>query len=86
VVGDDDQSIYSWRGADVDNIHTFTDRYPAARVIKLEQNYRSSGNILQLANAVIGAAVRPHAKQLWTAAGAGAPVEEGPAGCRGSLG
>ncbi len=75
VVGDDDQSIYSWRGADVDNIHTFTDRYPTARVIKLEQNYRSSGNILQLANAVIGAGPRRHAKRLWTAAGAGAPVE-----------
>ena len=75
VVGDDDQSIYAFRGASVEHILDFTDHFPGTRVIKLEQNYRSSGRILALANAVIRHNSRRREKTLWTDAGDGAEVE-----------
>ena len=67
VVGDDDQSIYRFRGATIRNILDFEKEYPAARVIKLEQNYRSTGNILDAANAVIAHNRGRKGKNLWTA-------------------
>ena len=74
VVGDDWQSIYSWRGADFTNILNFERDFPGAKVIKLEQNYRSTGNILDAATNVISKNTQRTDKKLWTAAGAGSPV------------
>ncbi|TDA67489.1 MAG: DNA helicase PcrA [Clostridia bacterium] len=74
VVGDDDQSIYRWRGADLQNILDFQEDYPEAQVIKLEQNYRSTRFILEAANEVIGYNVGRMEKRLWTAVEGGHPV------------
>lgn len=75
VVGDDWQSIYSWRGADFTNILNFERDFPGAKVVKLEQNYRSTGNILEAAHAVIMKNTQRTDKKLWTAEGDGAPVQ-----------
>ena len=75
VVGDDWQSIYSWRGADFTNILNFEKDFKGAKVIKLEQNYRSTGNILDAASNVITKNVHRTEKRLWTAEGPGAPVQ-----------
>jgi DNA helicase-2/ATP-dependent DNA helicase PcrA len=74
VVGDDDQSIYRWRGADVDNILRFPDLHPGARVVKLEQNYRSDGNILEAAHSVISRNPRRMDKKLWSSRPKGEPL------------
>ena len=75
VVGDDDQSIYSWRGADIRNILAFRKDYPSATVVKLEQNYRSTGHILEAANAVVANNSRREAKRLYTESGDGERIE-----------
>ena len=74
VVGDDDQSIYGWRGADIRNILDFEKDYPDATVIKLEQNYRSTANILDAANQVIAHNTGRKEKRLWTKAGEGEQI------------
>lgn len=75
VVGDDWQSIYSWRGADFTNILNFEKDFPGAKVVKLEQNYRSTGNILEAAHNVISKNTQRTDKKLWTAEGPGSPVQ-----------
>jgi len=75
VVGDDDQAIYRWRGADVSNLLTFPDDFPGAEVVKLERNYRSSQVILDAAHAVIRQNRNRMDKRLWTDSSGGAPLE-----------
>ncbi|MBA2541648.1 MAG: UvrD-helicase domain-containing protein [Deltaproteobacteria bacterium] len=74
VVGDDDQSIYSWRGADPTNILRFDELYPGAKIVKLEQNYRSTTTILAAANEVISNNKQRHGKKLWSQLPAGSPI------------
>ena len=74
VVGDDDQSIYRFRGATIENILSFEKQYRGARVIRLEQNYRSTQSILNAANAVIAHNLGRKGKRLWTANGSGDPI------------
>src|SRR4249919_584180 len=75
VVGDDDQAIYGWRGAKVENVHRFLADFSGAATLKLEQNYRSSANILNAANAVITHNPDRLGKQLWTESGEGEPID-----------
>ena len=75
VVGDDDQSIYGFRGADIKNILSFEKTYPDAKVIKLEQNYRSTEHILNAANSIIHNNHHVNEKKLWTRLGEGTPIE-----------
>ena len=74
AVGDDDQSIYGWRGATIDNLKRLPQDYPSLKVIALEQNYRSTGNILRAANNVIAHNPKLFEKKLWSAFGDGEPV------------
>ena len=74
VVGDDDQSIYRFRGANIGNILSFEEHFPGAKVVRLEQNYRSTGGILEVANAVIANNRRRKKKRLWTEQGDGVKV------------
>jgi len=74
MVGDDDQSIYSWRGAKIENIQRFHHDFPQASTIRLEQNYRSSATILAAANALIGNNQSRLGKQLWTHGEQGEPI------------
>lgn len=74
VVGDDDQSIYRFRGASIENILSFEKQYRGSRVIRLEQNYRSTQSILNAANAVIAHNIGRKGKKLWTANGSGSPI------------
>ncbi len=74
VVGDEDQSIYRWRGADIRNILDFERDHPGAKIVKLEQNYRSTGNILRAANSIIEKNSERRPKRLFTQAGEGDPI------------
>jgi DNA helicase-2/ATP-dependent DNA helicase PcrA len=74
VVGDDDQSIYRWRGARVENLHQFRRDWPQARLCRLEQNYRSTGSILDAANALIANNAGRLGKNLWTSGSRGEPI------------
>ena len=73
-MGDEDQSIYSWRGADIRNILEFEQDFPEAKIIRLEQNYRSTENILQAASAVVANNVKRKGKRLWTSRQGGARI------------
>jgi DNA helicase-2/ATP-dependent DNA helicase PcrA len=75
VVGDDDQSIYGWRGAKVENVRHFVRDFPAVTTVKLEQNYRSTGNILEAANALISHNEGRMGKKLWTEDEPGKPIQ-----------
>lgn len=75
VVGDPDQSIYSWRGANIQNILNFEKDYANAKVVRLEQNYRSRSNILEAANALIAHNTSRYEKNLWSDLGAGAKIQ-----------
>ena len=75
AVGDDDQAIYAWRGATIENLKTLQVDFPDLRIIKLEQNYRSSTRILQAANSVIGNNPKLFEKSLWSEHGLGDPVK-----------
>ena len=74
AVGDEDQSIYSWRGADIRNILEFENDFPEAKIIRLEQNYRSTQNILQAASAVVANNLKRKGKNLWTSRQGGAKI------------
>jgi DNA helicase-2/ATP-dependent DNA helicase PcrA len=74
AVGDEDQSIYSWRGADIRNILEFEADFPEAKIVRLEQNYRSTQNILEAASAVVGNNVRRKGKNLWTSRQGGVKI------------
>ena len=74
AVGDEDQSIYSWRGADIRNILEFEQDFPEAKIIRLEQNYRSTQNILQAASAVVANNLRRKGKNLWTSRQGGTKI------------
>ena len=74
AVGDDDQSIYGWRGAKIENIHRFSQDFRDTRIVRLEQNYRSTGTILKAANGLIDNNTDRLGKELWTASGDGDPI------------
>jgi DNA helicase II / ATP-dependent DNA helicase PcrA len=75
VVGDDDQSIYGWRGAEIANLLNLEEHFPEVKVVKLEQNYRSTSTILNAANAIIKHNARRRGKTLWSGKGAGAKIQ-----------
>lgn len=75
AVGDDDQSIYAWRGANMENLRKMQENYPQMKVIKLEQNYRSTARILKIANKVIENNPKLFTKKLWSQLGEGEPVK-----------
>src|SRR6185369_8937133 len=74
VVGDDDQSIYGWRGAEIANLLDLEKHFPEVKIVKLEQNYRSTNTILLAANALIKNNARRRAKQLWSDKGQGRKI------------